>query len=397
MKFKHLIITIILLFAGGCDLATPQTKFRLAIPKGDYFYSYIAKHLVPFLERNGFEIKVIYTENAIEANLMVANGEAELTLIANHSVPITNSLGIAGGRLRTVLPITSSLFFAFSKEELADTATVRDLFANKKIGIEVLNGEAQSNLETFISEARIKGSKIVLVNDDPDVRVFWGTLYGTRASQLLSEGWHPFSFKENWIEFQTLNDPALRPFTLPAVPGDQNSIRINTIATEILLAVREDIGENSIYKLAQVIFQNKLELVHQDLMYRSITEKIDNQALLYPLHEGTSSYLRRDQPTFFERYADTIALVFSIIAVLYGAMQAIRSNLARRKKEQIDKYFLDFLDIRSNKVKNNQQIVKELDDLFQRAVVQMTNEKLEKADFHILSRLIQQEINNLKV
>ena len=37
-----------------------------------------------------------------------------------------------------------------------------------------------------------------------------------------------------------------------------------------------------------------------------------------------------------------------------------------------------------------------MDGLFQRAVEQMTNEKLEKSDFHILSRLIQQELTMLK-
>lgn len=40
--------------------------------------------------------------------------------------------------------------------------------------------------------------------------------------------------------------------------------------------------------------------------------------------------------------------------------------------------------------------VKKLDGLFQRAVEQMTNEKLEKSDFHILPRLIQQELTILK-
>jgi hypothetical protein len=37
-----------------------------------------------------------------------------------------------------------------------------------------------------------------------------------------------------------------------------------------------------------------------------------------------------------------------------------------------------------------------LDDLFHRTVVQMTKEKLEKADFHILSRLIQQDLTMMR-
>jgi len=60
------------------------------------------------------------------------------------------------------------------------------------------------------------------------------------------------------------------------------------------------------------------------------------------------------------------------------------------------KRVLDFLEIRSDKSITIDQKVKKLDGLFQRAVEQMTNEKLEKSDFHIISRLIQQELTMLK-
>ena len=63
---------------------------------------------------------------------------------------------------------------------------------------------------------------------------------------------------------------------------------------------------------------------------------------------------------------------------------------------EIDKYFLEFLEIRSDKTITRELRVKKLDELFQRAVVQLTNEKLEKGDFHILSRLIQQDLTMLR-
>lgn len=327
---------------------------------------------------------------------MVARGEADLALINNHSVRVSEKLGSESGRLRTVVPLTTRLFFAFSKTLMPDTATAKELFENRKVGIEALNSEAQLNFENFLSRANIVGTQIVSFNDNPEVIVFWGTFYGVRAAKFLNEGWHPFSFKPNWIEFLTLNDPALRPYTLPSIPGDHKSKRINTIATEAVLAANQNIGENSIYKLAEVIFQNKLELVHKDIMYRSIDESFDQKALLFPLHSGTTSYLKREEPTFFERYADAIALVLSIVAVLFGAVQAIRNKITKRRKEQVDLYFLDFLEIRSDKELRLEQKVKKLDDLFQHAVEQMTNEKLEKSDFHILSRLIQQELTMMK-
>jgi hypothetical protein len=55
------------------------------------------------------------------------------------------------------------------------------------------------------------------------------------------------------------------------------------------------------------------------------------------------------------------------------------------------------MDIRSKNATDKEAQLTKLDALFHLAVSQMTNEKLEKSDFHILSRLIQQEIANIRV
>ncbi len=65
-----------------------------------------------------------------------------------------------------------------------------------------------------------------------------------------------------------------------------------------------------------------------------------------------------------------------------------------RKKERIDQYFLDFLDIRSNKIDNSEKQVL-LNDLLHRAMIQMTNEKLDKIDFYVFSRMVQQDLSSL--
>ena len=394
-QFKFIgttMILLIIIIIASCDIVAPQKKFTIAQVKTDYFYSYVTGHLKPFLEKRGYRIEVVQAKNAFDANEMVAKGVADLTFINNHSISISDNIEFNASDLRTVVPLATRLFFAFTKEKLPDTVTIRELMTGKNIGIEVLNGELHLNLKRFLETAKIRYNKMVTYNDNPDVIVFWGTLYGARATKLINDGWEPFSFSENWIEFMTLNEPSLNAYHLPAVPGDFHSKPINTIATETVLVTNRNIGLNAVYELARTIFQNKLELFHSDIMYRAISEQFDKQSLLYPLHEGTTAFLNREQPTFLERYADTIALVFSILAVIYGTIQALRNRIARKKKDRIDLYFLDFLEIRSNKATTVDEKVRQLDNLFHRAVEQMTNEKLEKSDFHILSRLIQQEL-----
>ena len=398
-QFKLIVpvsILLIILVAAGCDIVTPQKEFKIAQVKADYFYSYITGHLKPFLEKQGYQIEVLEAKNAFEANDMVAKGAADLTFINNHSISVSNNIEFNASELRTVMPLATRLLFAFTRDSLPDTATIRELMTGKNIGIEVLNGELHTNLLRLLETAKVRYTKIVTYNDNPDAIVFWGTLYGERATKLMNEGWKPFSFMDNWIEFMTLNEPSLRAYHLPAVPGDIKSKPIQTIATETVLVTNQMVGVNAVYELAYTIFQNKLELFHNDIMYRAIQEDFDKQGLLYPLHEGSTAFLNREQPTFLERYADIIALTFSVIAVIYGTIQTIRNRIARKKKDRIDLYFLDFLDIRSNKSTTVTEKLKLLDNLFHRSVEQMTNEKLEKSDFHILSRLIQQELTILK-
>lgn len=399
MKHSRLTLAFLLvclLLPTSCDIISPQHTFRFAVPKADYFYNLIASQLKPVLASSGYQVEVLDAANGIEANRLVARGEADLALSFSHSIIMANELGADAANLRTVFPLVSSVLFAFSRTPVTDSTTAKELFGGKRVGIELLNGETQASFDRMMSLSEISGYTFVRVDDNPDVVVYWGTFYGKRAKKFLEQGWHPYSFRDNWLKFQTLNEPALTQVTLPSIPGNSKSKVLNTLASQVLLVTNGEVGENAIYELTSVLLQKKLELVHTDLMYRTISESFDSENLLYPLHEGTNAYLRRDQPTFLERYADAIALVLSLLAVLYGGFQAISAKLARRKKEQLDQYFLDFMDVRSKYPNDREQQVEELDSLFQRAVRQMTNEKLEKADFHILSRLIQQEIANLR-
>lgn len=393
-----LILSLILfasIFINGCDSFKPQTTFRLAVPKADFSYSTSAKHLKNFLEEGGFKIEIIETHNAVEANKLVSQGDADLTFIMNNSDFIPSILASNAGKLRTITSLYDRLFFIFSKKEFNDSLNTRELVEGSRIGIEVLNGETHANLNGLISATKIKNVEIVNQADDPDFIHFWGTYYGPRVSKLLANNWHEVSLKPDLINFICLNDPALTPFTLPALPGAIGSKSIHTLSVQTYLIGNKDLGEKAIYRLTSYIIQHRLELMGYDVMYRSVNDAIDVLSLLYPLHIGTEAYLRRDEPTFLERYAEVIALAFSIAAILYGLIQTLRNRHQAFKKERIDLYFLDYIKIRSEE-NSDDAIKKRLDELHQRAVEQMTNEKLDKGDFNIFSRLVQQELANLK-
>jgi len=388
-------LLVFLLLVSGCDIFKPQKSFRMAVPTNDYSYNASAQHLVSFLEHGGFNIEIIPTDNAIEANRLVAEGNADLTFIMNHSGFIPEVLGYEAGKLRTIAPMFERLFFLFAKSPLVGSLTSAHRLEGKKLGIEVLNGETHANLDNLLSSGKLHNVEIVQRNLDPDFIHFWGTFYGPRATELIEGGWKEVSLDPSWINFITLNDPSLHAAVLPAIPGIDGSENLHTVATQTLLVGNSSLGDKAIYELGSYIYQHKLDLMRHDIMYRSINENFDVSTLLYPLHKGTDAYFRRNQPSFFERYAEVLALIFSIAAVMYGGFQAIRAGINKRKKERIDLYFLEFLEIRSKDTSIAEKISL-MDGLFQRALVQMTSEKLEVTDFHIFSRLLQQELSNLR-
>jgi len=115
--YPFFILITITLMVISCDIAKPQKSFRLAVPENDYHYNRMSSHLKSFLENNGYKIDIVKAGTSIDANRMVARGEADITFINNHSNTISQELGSESGRLRTIMPLATRLFLAFSKNQ----------------------------------------------------------------------------------------------------------------------------------------------------------------------------------------------------------------------------------------------------------------------------------------
>lgn len=92
-------------------------------------------------------------------------------------------------------------------------------------------------------------------------------------------------------------------------------------------------------------------------------------------------YLERNEPSFFERYAEMIGVFFSIFIVLAGGIPSLVRWNKHRKKDRIDKYYIRLLEIEKN-VENFkttdecERYLKEITELRRNAFKQLINEKL---------------------
>jgi hypothetical protein len=172
---------------------------------------------------------------------------------------------------------------------------------------------------------------------------------------------------------------------------------VRTLYTDSVLLGSTKLGSNAALLLTSAIYRNRTHLLNFDRMFSSMDERFDKKDMLFPLHAGAEDYMNKDNPSFLERYSDALALLVTLIAFIYAAIQTVRNQISKRHKDQVDKYFTEFLSIKENKSFDKATQIEQYDLLFHKLLLKMTEEKLETSDFHILSRLIQTELTNVNL
>jgi TRAP-type uncharacterized transport system substrate-binding protein len=378
----------------SCDVLYNQKKLRLAVAVNDHASNSSAAYLKTFLESGGYIVDLIPVATAVEANILVANSDADITFVLNHSLSIPVNLGKRSDELRTIMPLLEPAMFIFSKDSSINV-TNPDAFRGKKVGVEKLGGEAHMDMQEILNTAKM-GSVEFTENWTGDFFYFWGTYNGKRAQNSVSKNWTPLSIDQKMKDLLLRYYPSLVQFTLPAFPGEPDSRPISTLSSQMLLICNASLSERTVYDLAEYIYRHKLALMSYDRMYYSINESFNTAKLLYPLHRGTDAYLRRDEPSFIERYADAIALIITVIVLSLGAVQTLRNFLAARQKVRLQHYFAEYLAISENPEISSEERIKQLNALLRETLTHVTESKLDKDDFHIFSHLIHQELALIK-
>lgn len=111
-------------------------------------------------------------------------------------------------------------------------------------------------------------------------------------------------------------------------------------------------------------------------------------------------YLNRDQPTFLERYAELVALLFSVAVVLLGAAGSVMRMLRRTKKDRIDVYYQKVQDVEQRLLDSEDDVraaQRELEQLKALAVQQLQEERLQANEsFSIFLDLLHHQVARLE-
>ena len=375
---RHLSVLLLITFLIiGCH---ESKKLKLAASIEGSSGQELGKKLAEYLNTNGWEIELVTGANAYGSNSIqgLIDKDIDLAFIQNDLAHTRESNDI-----KTVIPLFPNISYIFYRNHL-NPENLNDLLVNNSVLIssddekfykDLFNyyginlDSVQFNLIDF--DDSVEGILDKVYEGEDNVFCVFAAIHTPHIKRMIDANWEilslgdiAYSNRGSSVEGFCMNYPRSEPFIVPRnFFGQKPEYPIYTISLDELLVVHEDADETLIYDLVKDIYDGKHFLSQSDILFNYITEDFDQNALNFPLHDSTIDYLRRNEPTFFVRYAEAFGVIFSILVVAIGGLTSMR----KIRKERIDKYYKRVMNCKD---------IKELDEIADEAVQQLQNEKL---------------------
>lgn len=327
---------------------------------------------------------------------------------------VENNLAYVEG-IKTCLPIYKQVLHVFYKNDYPIT-TLEELLYGKKVYIGIEGSSSEIFMKSLFEFYDLDTGKFTITENQFDNDVFCGfsdiITEEVFLAGLKSEGYRLYSFgdiekfgKGSKAEAITLRYPHYETFIIP--DGTYGSITegpIVTIATETILVVKSSLSDNFVYEITKKIYREKQALNEiSPLVYGTMKEDFDRGEISFPLHNGARIFFDRDEPTFFERYAELGGVAFSIILAIVSGLVSLSRWQKQKKKDRVDVFYKDLIMIKNHihEIKSSQEGIDKLKSIHAQqthAFDMLIEEKLDANEsFRIYMELSKETINELKV
>ena len=346
--------------------------------------SLVAEHFQAIEQQSNISLKaatgVASTSRPID---LIANREIDLTVIAN-SAPFNN-------QVKTILPLYRGVLHMFIRESLSEQSN-GNFLEGKSVFIDDSTGAVQEFIDYFVSYRGLDLSKVTMVDDykpgETDVLfVFapvlkdWQSLTGYKIvsfgdAQRLGTG--------TPAEAISYLLPKLKPFIIPAqtylgLKGNQEAVL--TVSVDMLLVTHDQTDSRTIYNLSEALMDNRSMLsVNLPSIFYSLSDQFNPLDLTFTLHPGARAYIERNEPTFIERYAETINTLVYIAVLIFTAVVALMRWNNQKQKNRIDVLYSRLFEIRDQLITSGSEhpadTIRALYDIEREAFALLIDEKV---------------------
>ena len=414
---KRLGALLALLLFSSCGeknsyiLATHQEKTTLA-EIGGHFADLL-------LKRNGWTVEVLAGEeyNSLANLHLITEGRVDFA-ISSSDLPSD-----AAVEVRTVLPIYPEILVVLynpsrAPATLRESSTLSELLDGRRVGVgpkDMIHSEVALSLirdfgvdPSSFTPVYTPLDEMKVIGGEMDVMLTFAGADRKRIEDQIQSGAKLFSLgdvaldrKGSRVDGFLLRNPQFDSFIIPRNTFENYPEEpILTLAVMVVLVTRRDMGEDVVYELVATVLESSNHRARRNPLLGFLSSEFDATRLSFPLHEGTRQYLNRDQPGFLERYAEVMALVFSLVIVVAGVLGSANRLLKRTKKDRIDVYYQAIRKVEEKPLENEEEIragIRELRELKARAVRQLQEERLEANEsFTIFLDLLHYAVRELE-
>ena len=419
-RLTILVFFLVILF-NSCN--SGKTKLKIAASNSATSNYSTAQVLQKELSENtNIQLEILENQTSTKSNIhAVIEGKADLGIIQNtiyfDEVQIDDA--ILNQNIRTILPLFNQVLFIIYDEKYHHD-NLKELIKGKRVGLGLEEGGDAWIVKKIFHYLGIDEQDYIpvytdydknIVNEDIDISCSVTSYNSERIRKMMTnENLKIFSFDKtaipdlegNAIRGMAMKNSTLKEFIIPKYMfGNYPSEPILTVSTQVVMIANKSLDEEIAYQIASDIINHKALIINSNPIYSEVNEHFNPYQMRFPLHSGVKMYLNRDKPTFLVKYAEVIALLITIGALLFGGISSLRNWQKMKKKDRIDVFYKKIIDLDEKilDASSNEELFKIEDNLFKirdEAFSLLMDEKLiADESFNIFLRVMEVSIRRI--
>ncbi len=362
--------------------------------------------------------ELVSAESGLQINLVALPDESMSTLDALEAgfgdIAFVPNTGVYREGVSTVIPLYQSVLHIITDQD-HPSGNLEEVFRDAVVYAGQQDSMPRQLVNRIIDSLKFAPGDVSFVDGvdaSRDVIVLYAPIDRERVMndpRLQNVKWFSFGAPEDigngyMVDLAVFLNPRLRPFVIPAGTfGDLTPEPVVTLAVDNLLVARSDLAEAVIYDLyAEILRLRPALFSSRPELYQPIDERVAQSNFAYSLHSGALSFLKRDEPTFIERYSGVAEVVATMLVGLVSGMFAVLRIYRIRRKNRLDEFLVEVIKIRNSlqpQSSDNERAAAtvKIRDLQDKAFELLVDEKLAADDsFRIFTELSNDTINRLK-
>lgn len=335
---------------GGIHLLTslsPKTDWVISGGEEHGKYDEVARSLGEAMSKSqNWKARVDNSSGSRQNLNRLGNGEADLCLVQNDVV--------GKDKVRSIATLYEEALHVIVRKETTSVAQLsQSTFSlgpagggTENLALATLHQVGLTEDEiTLRRESLEEGLKALREGEADGVCIVTGIGNAT-VGEFLAEGKFTLLdlgkdiFESIRYSYPFAHSASIPSGAYPVKPGvGLPAESISTIGTTVLLACRQDLPEEDVFELARFLGDNHANLVRAHPLLAQMDSPENLHQLQFPVHEGAQLHYERHEPSFIQKWADTIALILSVLAIAGGALMTIRQIYLMRLKESLDEFF----------------------------------------------------------